>query len=332
MTTPDLFGDLLASVSRSFYLTIRVLPRALRRPVGLAYLLARTSDTIADCAGNPVEERLELLQRLGESIVGIGDGPGEAALSRLALRLENRAEATLLEAYPRLLELLEATEPGDRGEIIRVLGIIIEGQMLDLIRFGTGGGGGVQALERDEDLHDYTWRVAGCVGEFWTRLSLRHLPRYSRLEEAELLPLGAAFGRGLQLVNILRDAPEDLANGRCYLPLESLQRHGLMPEQLLRDPEAARPLFNEWREVALGHFEAGFRYIEALRPRRMRLACFLPWGIGVKTLSSLAFNPPLEAQRRIKISRREVREVFCHGLCVAFCNRALSSFKEQQMR
>ena len=37
--------ELLRPVSRSFYLSIRLLPRALRQPVALAYLLARTSDT-----------------------------------------------------------------------------------------------------------------------------------------------------------------------------------------------------------------------------------------------------------------------------------------------
>ena len=39
---------LLRGVSRTFSLTLRVLPRSLRGPVGLAYLLARTADTIAD--------------------------------------------------------------------------------------------------------------------------------------------------------------------------------------------------------------------------------------------------------------------------------------------
>ena len=43
-----LLTGLLPQVSRSFYLTIRVLPADLRRPVGLAYLLARAADTIAD--------------------------------------------------------------------------------------------------------------------------------------------------------------------------------------------------------------------------------------------------------------------------------------------
>ncbi|SVB50912.1 uncharacterized protein METZ01_LOCUS203766, partial [marine metagenome] len=43
-----LLKDVLEGVSRSFYLTIRVLPKNLREPIGLAYLLARTADTIAD--------------------------------------------------------------------------------------------------------------------------------------------------------------------------------------------------------------------------------------------------------------------------------------------
>ncbi|MCI0869448.1 MAG: squalene/phytoene synthase family protein, partial [Chloroflexi bacterium] len=43
-----LLTDLLKGVSRSFYLTLRVLPGGIREPVGLAYLLARAADTIAD--------------------------------------------------------------------------------------------------------------------------------------------------------------------------------------------------------------------------------------------------------------------------------------------
>ena len=40
--------DLLRATSRSFYLTLRVLPGGVRPQISLAYLLARTSDTIAD--------------------------------------------------------------------------------------------------------------------------------------------------------------------------------------------------------------------------------------------------------------------------------------------
>ena len=44
----DALNQLLKQTSRSFYLTLRVLPGAIRPQIGLAYLLARTTDTIAD--------------------------------------------------------------------------------------------------------------------------------------------------------------------------------------------------------------------------------------------------------------------------------------------
>jgi len=62
--------ELLKPVSRSFYISIRLLPRALREPVALAYLLARTSDTIADCSAVDVEKRIELLDRFARAIAG----------------------------------------------------------------------------------------------------------------------------------------------------------------------------------------------------------------------------------------------------------------------
>ena len=42
----QLFRDILKGVSRSFYLTLRVLPAELREPIVLAYLLARAADTL----------------------------------------------------------------------------------------------------------------------------------------------------------------------------------------------------------------------------------------------------------------------------------------------
>src|SRR5207249_9570884 len=69
--------ELLKPVSRSFYISIRLLPRALREPVALAYLLARTSDTIADTSAIDVEKRIELLDRLARAIAGKDQAIGE---------------------------------------------------------------------------------------------------------------------------------------------------------------------------------------------------------------------------------------------------------------
>ena len=63
-----LLTDLLSRVSRSFYLTLRVLPSVMREPIGLAYLLARASDTIADTELVPSSRRLELLRAYGNAL------------------------------------------------------------------------------------------------------------------------------------------------------------------------------------------------------------------------------------------------------------------------
>ena len=88
----------------------------------------------------------------------------------------------------------------------------------------------ITALETAAELDDYTYRVAGCVGEFWTKICHTHLFPNARLDEGQLIADGVRFGKGLQLVNILRDLPADLKKGRCYLPTEKLDAAGLIPE------------------------------------------------------------------------------------------------------
>src|SRR6187431_2802735 len=70
----ELLTSLLREVSRSFYLTLRVLPRPVRAQIGLAYLLARTTDTIADTDVIPVAGRLRALEQLRRRILGEGSG------------------------------------------------------------------------------------------------------------------------------------------------------------------------------------------------------------------------------------------------------------------
>ena len=72
----------LRGVSRSFYLSIRLLPAALRRPIAVAYLLARATDTVADTAALPADARRDLLETLTTAIEG--RTPAHAALAGLA--------------------------------------------------------------------------------------------------------------------------------------------------------------------------------------------------------------------------------------------------------
>ncbi|NBW87575.1 MAG: hypothetical protein EBR23_12335, partial [Planctomycetia bacterium] len=88
------------------------------------------------------------------------------------------------------------------------------------------------ALANASDLQAYTYSVAGCVGEFWTRITRAHLFPVAPLDDAKLLHDGVRFGQGLQLVNILRDLPRDLRQGRCYLPLDRLRAIGRLQGQV----------------------------------------------------------------------------------------------------
>jgi farnesyl-diphosphate farnesyltransferase len=306
---------LLRETSRSFYLTLRVLPKKIRPQIGLAYLLARTTDTIADTAVVPLERRLAALLALRGAIMAGGAPPDFGDLAR---HQDLPAEKTLLERCADSLADLERLDAADRQRIREVLIVIVSGQELDLQRFSGASSENIVALPDDGDLDDYTYRVAGCVGEFWTKMCRAHLFSDATLDMDKLIANGVRFGKGLQLVNILRDLPVDLRHGRCYVPIESLTAAGLAPQDLL-DP-ANEPKFREtyrrYLSLAEGHLAAGWNYTNSL-PRgfmRLRLACAWPILIGAETLAKLRAGNVLDPDLRIKVSRPEVRRLVFRSL------------------
>ena len=188
----DLLTAQLRDVSRSFYLTLRVLPAKVRPQIGLAYLLARTTDTIADTGILPVSRRLEALEELRARILGESDRPPE--FGELAQSQALPAERTLLERAGGVLQLLSQFSREDQEKIRAVLNIIISGQKLDLERFGGANAEQIVALPDDEAAEDYTYRVAGCVGEFWTRICRAHLFPEAPLDDGVFLRNGVRFG------------------------------------------------------------------------------------------------------------------------------------------
>lgn len=307
----ELPPDLLREVSRSFHLTLRVLPRSIRPQIGLAYLLARTTDTIADTEIIPPAQRLEALQALRGRILGTHTAP--LNFGDLARHQSLPAERVLLEKSETSVALLNTLTEADRRLVREVVDIITGGQELDLKRFAGASAGNILALRTDGELDDYTYRVAGCVGEFWTKMCRAHVFPDTKLDDARLLTDGVRFGKGLQLVNILRDLPADLKNGRCYLPAEALARLGLSPGDLRTPTNEARlrPLYDGWLDQAEAHLAAGWNYTNTIPWScvRVRLACAWPILIGLQTIQRLHTGNVLDPQQRIKISRREVRGV-----------------------
>jgi len=154
-STQALGRTILRSVSRSFYLSIRFLPQQLREPIALGYLLARTTDTVADTTRIPGAVRMEALKMLSDGIQG--KASREMVINHVASFVplqENAAERTLLDSLPDCLEWLEQTGGADRDDIRVVLEKITHGQMLDLQRFDNPVQ--VRALQTAADLDEYT--------------------------------------------------------------------------------------------------------------------------------------------------------------------------------
>ena len=310
---------ILRSVSRSFYLSIRFLPALLREPIALAYLLARTSDTVADTSQIPQTVRIETLKLLSDAIQGAAsrDVVADLAASFVSLQ-ENSSERQLLEALPECLLWLNQMEHANRNDIRIVLKQITRGQLLDLERFGEPKE--VRALGSAADLDEYTYLVAGCVGEFWTRLCFRHVRNFARRTEDEMLALGRRYGMALQLINVLRDAGSDLRAGRCYFPEYELNAAHMTPSQILSEPKRFQSIYRTWLEKAKAGLESGMEYSRAIENRRVRAATVLPALIGARTLALLQAAGASALERTVKVPRGEVRAMIL-SLAVTIVSR-----------
>jgi farnesyl-diphosphate farnesyltransferase len=324
----DLLGRTLREVSRSFYLSLAILPRDLREPIGLAYLLARAADSVADTPLVPRAERVRRLQALRDAFAGGPADVAEVAAACAALPAQ-AAERRLLERLGEAVARVRALPPADREQVRAVVETLTSGMLFDLTRFPGDDAGGLAALETLAELDRYTFLVAGCVGEFWTALHVAHRPRLAAWDVAAMGAAGVRFGKALQLTNVLRDIPADLARGRCYLPAAELATVGLTPLDLLSPAAfpALRPLLGRLLAVALEHYDVGWRYTLAIPRRewRMRLACARPLLIGLATLAAIAAHPnPLAAPRPIKVPRRAVRALLARSAVTIWSNRALA--------
>ncbi len=292
-STQTLRTAILRSVSRSFYLSIRFLPIQLREPIALAYLLARATDSVADTQGISVPVRIETLKMLSDGIQGKASRDVVVDLIAAFVSLQEKtSERQLLESWPDCLGWLSQIEQADRNDIRGVLEKITHGQMLDLQRFNNPQE--IRALGTAADLDEYTYLVAGCVGEFWTRLCFRHVRNFARLSEDEMLALGKRYGMTLQLINVLRDVGSDLRAGRCYFPEYELNAAHLATSQILSEPERFQPIYRTWLS-------------RAIENRRVRAATVLPALIGARTLALLDQAGAGALQGTVKVSRREVR-------------------------
>lgn len=218
---------LLEKTSRTFALSIPLLPEPTRREVTIAYLLFRIADTFEDSWSWPRERRIEAL----EAFCGLlehADSPKSRELAGYwtaeAKRLADywAAETPVSEAGYR--ELLADTP----HVLEEFAGLGVEARGLvrrHTVRTALGMAGfvadtddrGRLQLQTLQDLRGYCYVVAGIVGEMLTELFLLGRPALDPIGPY-LRDRSRAFGEGLQLVNILKDSADDVLEGRAYIP------------------------------------------------------------------------------------------------------------------
>ena len=332
-----LLHDLLKRVSRSFYLTLTIVPHTIRTQVGLAYLFARAADTIADTHVIDATQRQHCLDLLRVQFQTSASSHGDLETIRAALATRHpvEAEGILLTRLVDCFTLFHTLSHADQERIRDLMLTLINGMDMDLTLFPSSSSFEIIALPTLRELDLYTYYVAGCVGKFWTHLSIAHIPSLAHWDAAAMCERGIRFGKGLQMTNILRDLPNDLRKGRCYLPQSLLQQHKLTPHDLLT-PEGfhtAKPVLTQLIDLTIEHLNLGWTYTMSIPRRaiRLRLACLWPILFAVKTLRHVSSTLERhDCNVSVKMSRKEVYATMLISGMAVTSNTLLTAYYRQQ--
>ena len=293
---------ILSSVSRTFALTIPLLPPIIEKVVGNTYLLCRIVDTIEDAAELTPEAKKNLSALFLDVV--LERAPVESFVEPCLDALKNYSnhdELDLIAHTPTVLRILHTCSSHDQEAVSRCVSIMSEG----MSRFhGRQTEAGLKDLSEFED---YCYVVAGVVGELLTSIFRHYSPQFSKnIQGHENLAI--AFGQALQMTNILKDSPEDRARGVSWKPANLSQ-----PDLL---------------QIAYQKLSDSLTYI-LLIPKEevgMRRFCLLAFGLAVLTLDKLAARDHFERQEDIKLSRNTVWFFYGFTKIAAGSNGLIKSF------
>ncbi|HEY8079906.1 MAG TPA: squalene/phytoene synthase family protein [Labilithrix sp.] len=264
-------ATLLEETSRTFALAIPLLEEPLATQVGAAYLVFRIADTLEDAPLWARDTRIAALRSFDAWMDGaplhVPSPPSNDACVTLLARADD-VRATV------------ASFPAAAREAIASHAKRTARGMADFVERQDERGG--IELRDVADLQDYCYVVAGIVGEMLTELFAIVAPS---LDRASLGARAAAFGEGLQLVNILKDGTSDAKEGRVYVP-PSVPRTDVMA-------------------LARADLARAEEYIALLAPapESIRAFCTLPVRLATATLDALASGAA-------KLTREDVMRIF----------------------
>ena len=125
----------------------------------------------------------------------LGGTDVQAIQSALARHQTDSAERVLLQRLDECLALYDGFDSRRSRADSMADGSIADGMAMDLTRFPGESAQELTALDTLDELDQYTYYVAGCVGEFWTRMVCAHRPAMARWDVKRCRPLACDSGR-----------------------------------------------------------------------------------------------------------------------------------------
>jgi farnesyl-diphosphate farnesyltransferase len=323
--------EIFPAVSRTFALSIRLLPGELGAAVRYAYLICRIADTIEDEPLLPAEEKASLLDLLAECF----DSPAAACelTTRSATMTGDARHLRLVQHTDLVFTAFRSLPDETRQHIRHWVREMIAGMRKFVLAYPRGIR--IQSLA---EYKEYCYYVAGTVGFLLTDLWHDFVPSIGARQQAVLNEHCQAFAEALQTVNILKDVARDAEHENAiYIPEELLRYHGsghttiLAADRATQNQAAIAPLMElAWRDL-----DEATKYLLAI-PRRavsIRIACALPLLFAYATLRDLARKPGALARREVvKISRAEVKSLTILSMLGVLSNRAMAALVDRTRR
>ena len=325
LNSPDVeyCTEVLTKVSRTFAPTIRMLPKRLYLPVTVAYLLCRIADTVEDEASLSKIEKENLLLIYADIFKQEEKKNKLKFLAGVEQIPEHNTDVSLAKNLERVLSVYKTFHP----EVQKMIATWVVEMTMGMKKYSQSSAKRKrQFLHSMKELDEYMYYVAGTVGHMLTSLFTYFSkkitpPLYKKLEF-----FSESFGKGLQMVNIIRDMAGDLKRGQSYIPDEILTKYQLTRQSIFetQNQKNAELMFDELIQTAIGHLDKALAYV-VLIPKeetRIRLFCLLPIFWAMQTLREIQENSlMLLTPEKVKISRKVIRTEFYKSLILTFSNR-----------
>ena len=323
--------EILPSVSRTFALSIRVLPGDLGKAVLAAYLLCRIADTLEDEPSMPASAKADLLDEFAQCFEV--PAAADAFPARLATISGEAAHVRLSRNTDLVFVLYRSLPLPTQVHVRRWVTEMVVGMRKFVLLYPHG----IRIQSLDE-YKEYCYYVAGTVGYLLTDLWHEHVSSVGEEQYRVLRERCRAFAEALQTVNILKDVTTDAEKeNSIYVPEDLLQRYGVSHATLLAPDrlDGTRQALATLVQLAWHDLEGARNYL-LLVPRRavaIRLFCILPLLFAYATLRDLTRTPQALARRDVvKISRREVKTLIVAAFLTILSNRGVSWLADRVMR